>query len=146
MNGVFKLPFAATLLVIAVTLFSTSAHAAPGLKASATQVTVGDTIQIDASSGAANIPVFATNWNISQEFSLISAGLAGAKIKALTAGTGKISAKVNQKAIFLKLKVVAKKHAATAPLALTPNASAQEIVTTVSARKFSASQPGKGNL
>jgi len=141
MTGVFKRPFANILLLIAAVLFSMSAQSAPGLTASASEVMEGETIQIDASSGSPRIPVFARDWNLSQELSLISAGRTGAKIKALAAGIGTVSANVNQQALSIKIKVVAAKPASAGtakPFAAM--APAQAIVTRVSAQKLSACQ------
>jgi len=146
MNGVIKLPFAATFLVIAVALLSTSAQSAPGLKVPVSEVAEGETIQIDASSGSPRIMAFAKDWNISQEFSLISAGPNGARIKALTAGIGTVSANVNQQAISIRIKVVAAKPApAGAVKPVTLMAPAQPTVTMVSAQKLSPCQQDMGD-
>jgi hypothetical protein len=145
MTGVRKPPFVAILLVIAVALFSTSAQSAPGLKAPASEIAEGETIQIDASSGSPRIPVFAKDWNISQEFSLISAGPTGARIRALAAGIGTVSANVNQQTIFTRIKVVAARPASAGtakPVAsLAP---AQASVTAASAQRLSACQQDMG--
>ena len=47
MTGLYN-PFAATLLCLTALLFGTAAQAAPELKASASEVTVGQAIRIDA--------------------------------------------------------------------------------------------------
>ena len=64
MNSVFRTTFAATLLTLAAALYSMAAQAAPELKASATEVSVGETIQIEASSGSSMIPVYAKDFII----------------------------------------------------------------------------------
>jgi len=146
MTGVFKLPSATTLLLIAAGLFSMSAQSAPGLKVPASEVAEGETIQIDASSGSPKIPVFAKDWNISQEFSLISAGHTGARIKALSAGIGTVSAKVNQQTIFIRIKVVAARPApAGTAKPVAAMAPAQASVTMVSPQKLSACQQDMGD-
>lgn len=138
MNSVFKTTFAATLLTLAAALYSVAAQAAAELKASASEVTVGETIQIDASSGSSMIPVYAKDWNVSPEFSLISAGRSGAKIKALTAGVGTVSANVNLKDLSIGIKIVAAKPAAAVPVA--PIAPVQEVTAAPPARKLNACQ------
>jgi molecular chaperone DnaK (HSP70) len=146
MTGVFKLSFITTLFVIAAALFSTSVQSAPGLKVPASEVAEGETIQIDASSGSPKIPVFAKDWNISQEFSLISAGNTGVKIKALTPGIGTVSANVNQQALSIKIKVMAAKPApAGTAKPIATMAPAQSTITMVSAQKLSPCQQDMGD-
>ncbi len=134
MTGLYK-PFAATLLSLTALLFGTTAQAAPELKVSASEVSVGETIQIDASSGSSMIPVYAKEWNVSSQFSLISAGRTGAKIKAIAAGTGTVSANVNLKDLAVTIKVFAPE-----PVVAAPVAPLQEVAATPAAPKLSACQ------
>ena len=61
------------------------------------------------------LPVYAKDWNVSPEFSLISAGRTGAKVKALAPGFGTVSANVNLKAVSIDIKVAPAKPTVTAP-------------------------------
>lgn len=143
MTGTFKTPLAAALLVLSSALYGAGAWAAPDLKASTTEAVVGETIQIDAISGSSMMPVYAKDWNVSSQFSLISAGRTGAKIKALSTGVGTVSANVNLKDLSISINVVAAEPLAAAPAA--PVAApvavpAQEVVAAPPAPKLSACQ------
>ncbi len=115
MSRVLNHTFAATLLTLSLSALSTVAWSAPELRTESVFVTLGDTLQIDASSGSSMLPVYAKDWNVSPEFSLISAGRTGAKVKALAPGFGTVSANVNLKAVSIDIKVAPAKPTVTAP-------------------------------
>jgi hypothetical protein len=101
-----KKSFIAVLITLPAMAYAISAHAGPELRASSTEVMVGETIQINALSGSSLIPVYAKDWNVSPEFDLISSNRTGARIQAVSPGFGTISAKVNLKNLTLTLKIV----------------------------------------
>jgi hypothetical protein len=146
MTGTFKPHLTAPLLILAAALFGAPAQAAPSLNASASEVSVGETIQIDAASGSSMIPVYAKDWNVSPEFSLVSASRTGAKIRALTPGYGSVSANVNLKELSIDIKVNAAKATVAAPVTpapaanVAPAAPAPEVVAAPPAAKNTACQ------
>ncbi len=111
---------AATLLALSTSCFAASAWPAPELRASATQVSVGDTLQIDASSGSSMLPVYAKDWNVSPQFSLISAGRTGARVKAVAPGFGAVSANVTPRELTIDIKVPAAKPVIAEPASPAP--------------------------
>ena len=86
------------------------------------------------------IPVYAKEWNVSPQFSLISAGRTGAKVRALTAGTGTVSANVNLKDLAVTINVFAPEPVAAAPVVTPVATPVQEVVPVAPVQKLSACQ------
>jgi len=106
MTNTYRTTCSAALLGFILAFFGSTAQAAPELRASATEVMVGESIEIQALSGSSMLPVYAKSWNVSPEFSLMSAGRVGAKIRAIAPGEGVVSANVNLKEVSVGIRVL----------------------------------------
>jgi len=89
------------------------------------------------------LPVYAKSWNVSPEFSLMSAGRVGAKIRAIAPGEGMVSANVNLKEVSVGIRVLEAKAmeqpVSSAPAAAPPSAPpAQSVIAAPPSQSLSA--------
>ena len=143
MTNTYRTTCSAALLGFILAFYGSTAQAAPELRASATEVMVGESIEIQALSGSSMLPVYAKSWNVSPEFSLMSAGRVGAKIRAIAPGDGVVSANVNLKEVSVGIRVLEAKAmeqpVASAPAAATPSAPpAQSVIAAPPSQSLSA--------
>jgi len=142
MTNTYRTTCSAALLGFILAFFGSTAQAAPELRASATEVMVGESIEIQALSGSSMLPVYAKSWNVSPEFSLMSAGRVGAKIRAIAPGEGVVSANVNLKEVSVGIRVLEAKAmeqpVSSAPAAAPSAPPAQSVIAAPPSQSLSA--------
>jgi len=142
MTNTYRTTCSAALLGFILAFFGSTAQAAPELRASATEVMVGESIEIQALSGSSMLPVYAKSWNVSPEFSLMSAGRVGAKIRAIAPGEGVVSANVNLKEVSVGIRVLEAKAmeqpVSSAPAAAPSAPPAQSVIAVPPSQSLSA--------
>jgi hypothetical protein len=127
MKTAIKRTFAASLLGMASLFMAPTALAGAELRASATEVAVGDTVKIEAASGSSLLPVYAREWATTPELDIVSSSRTGATVKAISVGLGNVSASVNLKDLAVAIRVVPA-HPVVAPPEEAPPAAAAPVV------------------